>query len=92
MSDLDLIRLAATAAGKHRAEWDFDYLMSRGVDVSRDMLWNPLTSNGDALWLAVKVPAVDLEDLIAEAWRACDDHSAACAYVRRAITEAVATA
>lgn len=85
-TDHALIAAAARAAGKLRAEWDFDYLAERGVCVSRDMLWNPLTSNGDALWLAVKVPRVDLEDLIREAWDACDNQDAACTYVRRAIT------
>lgn len=88
MTDRDLIARAASAAGKHRSEWDFDYLTERGVEVSRDMLWNPLNNNGDALWLAVKVPCVELEDLIAEAWQACDDQTAACAYVRHAITTA----
>lgn len=51
-TDRDLLARAAQAAGKSRAEWDYDWLVERGVDVSRDMLWNPLANSGEALELA----------------------------------------
>lgn len=52
-ADRNLLAAAARAAGKSRAEWDYDWLVERGVDVSRDMLWNPLENMGEAAELAV---------------------------------------
>lgn len=54
-ADRALLARAAQAAGKSRAEWDYDWLVERGVDVSRDMLWNPLDNSGQALELAVQL-------------------------------------
>lgn len=54
MSDHDLA-LAAKAAGKSRAEWDYDWLMAHGNEVARDMLWDPRRDSGQALELAVKL-------------------------------------
>lgn len=84
--DRELLAFAAKAAGKTRGEWDYDWLRELGHEIARDMLWNPLTNNGDAMWLAVKLPGMDLQYMISEAWLVHDDHDARCAYVRRAIT------
>lgn len=54
-TDRELMALAAKAAGKTRAEWDYDWLMSRGEEIARDMLWSPLQNSGQALDLAVRL-------------------------------------
>ena len=51
MSDRELLELAAKAAGELRGEWIGNAAYFDGV-LSR---WNPLTDDGDALRLAVKV-------------------------------------
>lgn len=89
-ADRELLARAASAAGVSRSYWDATYLAERGIDLAQDMLWNPLTSNGDAMWLAVKLPGLNLQRIIYAAALDSHDHYARCAYVRRAITTAAA--
>jgi hypothetical protein len=53
--DRELLKLAAKAAGVPASQWDYDRLRSLGHMVTRSMLWNPLTDDGDALRLAVSL-------------------------------------
>lgn len=48
-ADRELLALAAKAAGKARAEWDYDWLLARDQEVARDMLWDPRRDDGQAL-------------------------------------------
>jgi hypothetical protein len=65
MTDRELLELAAKAAG---LEFDPTAKAARGLKVVRDgavcqsdqVLWNPLTNDGDALRLAVKL-SIELE-------------------------------
>ena len=61
MTDRELLELAAKAAGFAKAEWqdmtgwgESRYGMSQGIWNGEDY-WNPLTDDGDALRLAVKL-------------------------------------
>lgn len=100
MNDRELLEMAANAAG-YRYAW----LETAGYPeisqlriVSKDwegpywecMDWNPLTDDGDVLRLAVSIPALNLQWIIAEAWQAHSDHAGRMAYVRRAIVRAAA--
>ena len=89
--DRTLLARAAQAAGKSRAEWDYDWLVERGVDVSRDMLWNPLTNSGQALELAVDLSLFDgLERRASEIAAAANYDMCPREATRRAITQAAA--
>jgi len=99
VSDRELLELAAKAAGidykpdnkdwkhdDHCAFWDYDDLCTCGAR------WNPLTDDGDALRLAVKLGLYDLRDLPFQesndpVWEAVPDPLAA---TRRAIVRAAA--
>jgi len=103
MSDRELLELAAKAAGIHIIEWPgITYGEAKDkalVDGSIDVWWNPLTDDGDALRLAVKLR---MNVVITDAgpsvrgdrgpW--CDEHCAAnddiFAATRRAIVRAAA--
>lgn len=50
MTDRELLELAAKAAG-YEYLWNIDYLLIKGLSGR----WNPLTKDGDALRLAVKL-------------------------------------
>ena len=52
--------------------------------------WNPLQRDTDALNLAVSIPGLNLQWIIAEAWQAHDTHEKRMEYVRRAIVRAAA--
>lgn len=54
-TDRELIEFAAKAAGKTRGEWDYDWLVGLGHEISRDMLWNPLVDDGAAMRLGVQL-------------------------------------
>ena len=66
MTDRELLELAAKAAG-YRVRWHADSFYGPTMEVMEDESggppWNPLTDDGDALRLAVKL-GIDLE------WRA----------------------
>lgn len=81
MSDRELLELAAKAAGRGIA----DYLPGEP-----DRCWNPLTDDGDALRLAVSLPGMSLEWVIASAWQAHDSQEDRQSYVRRTIVERAA--
>jgi len=49
MNNRELLGAAAKVAGAHRADWGMDCFWLDG------MQWNPLTDDGDALRLAVKL-------------------------------------
>lgn len=52
-TDRELLEMAAKAAGIARSHWDYDWVRGLGHMVYRSDMWNPLTSDGDALRLAV---------------------------------------
>lgn len=54
-TDRELLELAARAAGIARSQWDYDWLRGLGHMVCRSDMWNPLTDDGDALRLAMKL-------------------------------------
>lgn len=87
-TDRALLARAAQAAGKLRAEWDYDWLVERGVGVSRDMLWNPLDNDADTFRLAVDLSLFDgLEQLASTIAAAVDYDMCPRAATRRAVTE-----
>lgn len=55
MTDRELLEAAAKAAGISRLLWDYEYCRSRGHMAPPSSMWNPLTDDGDALRLAVKL-------------------------------------
>jgi hypothetical protein len=55
MTDRELLELAAKAAGLPRRSWDYEWCRSHGHMVTFSDMWNPLTDDGDALRLAVKL-------------------------------------
>jgi hypothetical protein len=57
MTDRELLEMAAKAAG-YEYLWNIDSLLIRGLPGH----WNPLTDDGDALRLAVKLNLVVLSD------------------------------
>ena len=71
MTDRELSELAAKAAGID-AEWfrGCSSLLRRGSTVAEGGLWNPLTSDGDALRLAVKLGLfIQINSGSATAWK-----------------------
>jgi hypothetical protein len=90
MSDRELLELAAKAAGID-AQWDCPergmmMLTPSGIDT---MSWNPLTDDGDALRLAVKLGLLGAPFMTLEFIAAMGD-SAPYADIRRAIVRAAA--
>lgn len=55
MSDEELLRYAAKAAGIVIKEWDYGEPVVDSTDGNYDFNWNPLADDGDALRLAVKL-------------------------------------
>ena len=56
MTDRELLELAAKAAGIELWHEDvFTTGLTQKVSDNRILRWNPLTDDGDALWLAVKL-------------------------------------
>jgi hypothetical protein len=101
-TDRELLELAAKAAG---IDWDAEAVTGSGDfcglfigdDTENPVFWNPLTDDGDALRLAVKLGIdVDFYKSTVEAWRVDIDHKAEtygeCAReaTRRAIVRAAA--
>lgn len=93
MTDKELLELAAKAAGIKGAF--FDYRDKFGLVLENGKTWNPLTDDGDALRLAVKLDLLILNrDDLADAYSLeysegglmGDD----CANYRRAIVRAAA--
>ena len=92
MTDIELLELAAKAAGID-VYWDEEKTQSmlRQVCGARWTEWNPLTDDGDALRLEVKLNLLTTECV--EDWKWCRDkteHADVCASYRRAITRAAA--
>jgi hypothetical protein len=103
-ADRELLEMAAKAAGmqvlREGIEWPrgnvgWFFCVQHGIPALHDrasaQVWKPLHDDGDALRLAVKMPELSLQWIIAEAWQALEDHLARCAYVRRAIVRAAAS-
>jgi len=102
MTDRELLELAAKAAGVEVTWWEpytggFD--AGGGFVNSNDLEWNPLTDDGDALRLAVKLRLeLQLQDYGAaarepgKAWFGCESHlyGGIEAATRRAIVRAAA--
>ena len=63
MTDTELLELAAKAAGYEKDwHWNHHFIMSAGGSVKEGnswVTWNPLTDDGDALRLAVKLGFMD---------------------------------
>ena len=55
MTDRELLEMAAKAAGIARNQWDYEWVRGLGHIVCRSDMWNPLTDDGDALRLAVRL-------------------------------------
>ena len=93
MSDRELLEMAAKAAGIAGMFDPFMGTFRRYIEGQSTFLgkeWRPLTDDGDALRLAVNIPGLNLQWIIAEAWQAHDDNASRMTYVRRAITQAAA--
>jgi hypothetical protein len=100
MTDRELLKLAAQAAGhKLYPEWDCapnGIFLRQGVDGDLQYVWDPLSDDGDALRLAVKLGFIspgrwpDAGLIALEQW---GDNGGAvdwCAATRRAIVRAAA--
>lgn len=101
MNDRELLELAAKAAGIEKDDSPYNGGGSNndGFNIMGDMVldwhnnetWNPLTDDGDALWLAVKLTLLTPECM--DDWKRCrnkDQHVDVCANYRRAIVRAAA--
>lgn len=80
MTERELLELSAKACGLEEAKMRIEFNQ-----------WNPLTDDGDALRLAVKLNLLTTECV--EDWKWCTDkteHADVCASYRRAITRAAA--
>ncbi len=89
MNDRELLELAAKAVGLPEFGWMGPAFMYVKNNTFTD--WNPLTDDGDALRLAVKLNLLTTECV--EDWKWCRDkteHADVCASYRRAITRAAA--
>jgi hypothetical protein len=89
--DRELLERAAQAAGiaEHLQWWETSFVWKcQNPYVIRR--WNPLTDDGDAPRLAVKLGVLDLQWAIASAWQASTDEASAAAATRRAIVRAAA--
>jgi len=87
-SDRELLELAAKAAGVE-LKWSSEPDMPPRIAQTWHN-WNPLTDDGDALRLAVSIPGLNLQWIIAEAWQAHEDQASRMKYVRGAIVRAAA--
>jgi hypothetical protein len=85
MNDCELLELAAKAAG-HR----YDAVVGSALISGSGFVWNPLVDDGQALRLAVSIPGLNLQWIIAEAWQAHANEGARLAYVRRTIVRLAA--
>lgn len=90
MSDRELLELAAKAAGYH---WPLKWPHPSPVDVPAD--WNPLTDDGDALRLAVRLFQLFGFYRVMRVWLVAmateqGNPSDPCAATRRAIARAAA--
>ena len=99
--DRELLELAARAAGIEIVEWSCIEESCDAIARLEDMRlhkWNPLTDDGDALRLAVKlrlgIGVTDGEDGYAYAMKKnimdCDETGEDCESIRRAIVRAAA--
>jgi hypothetical protein len=90
-TDRELLELAAKAAGLvlewdgHPDQWQAMYYEGKSYK-----FFEPLINDVDALRLAVSIPGLNLQWIIAEAWQAHNDLPGRMAYVRRAIVRAAA--
>lgn len=88
MSDIrELLEMAAKAAG-HQISQVSDEIWSD--DHAEYVQWAPQADDGDALRLAVMIPGLNLQWIIAEAWQAHNDQASRMNYVRFAILRAAA--
>jgi hypothetical protein len=105
MTDRELIEAAAQAAGLDLGRWDEDHevwVYPFHSDVTDGHRWNPLTDDGDALRLAVKLNLLFMPYPFDKAVRVVDSATAEntvvswgtppdpCAATRRAIVQAAA--
>lgn len=90
ISDRELLEMAAKACGyEYWITEDHDRLLVRGDDKLRRP-WNPLTDDGDALRLAVKIGFIEVADTL-KFWINQDfHHGDPYAATRRAIVRAAA--
>jgi hypothetical protein len=88
MTDKELLELAAKAAGLPRRSWDYEWCRSHGHMVTFSDIWNPLTDDGDALRLAVRL-GMFMRSIVKDIPRSEYDADPYAA-TRRAITRAAA--
>lgn len=94
MTDRELLELAAKAAGYEKDwHWNHHFIMSAGGSVKEGnswVTWNPLTDDGDALRLAVKLGMMEVAEVLSywlkQDFRSGDPYAA----TRRAIVRAAA--
>ena len=69
MTDREMLELAAKAAGIQLVWHNFNNIPTLFKGLSSDEAWNPLTDDGDALRLAVKLGlAVSIDSVEQETW------------------------
>lgn len=90
LTERERLELAAKAAGLEvKAVIVFADGTLKGLDVSDGVnvihYWHPLADDGDALRLAMAIPSLNLQWVIAEAYQAADTEALRLDYVRRAI-------
>jgi hypothetical protein len=88
MDDIQLLELAAKAAGYKVGgykDMDLGYWIPEEGCIRN---WNSLKDDGDALRLAVKLPHINVSHIIMAAHQQSEMEP--CAYVRREITKAAA--
>lgn len=88
MTDKELLELAAKAAGIKPTINAVGWPAWTTGHGSGCFAWNPLEDDGDALRLAVRLPAINVSYIIMAALQQSELEP--CAYVRREITKAAA--
>lgn len=87
MSDRELLEMAGKALGSNETWTDIDGNRYSG---DPEKLWNPLNDDGDALRLAVAIPGLNMQWVIAGAWQYAESYSTRMKYVRLAIVQLAA--
>jgi hypothetical protein len=89
MTDRELLEFAAKASGQYHGEWSDRAGAFRIRYAGEWREWNPLTDDGDALRLAVKLNLLTSENTEDWKWARKKDADL-CKSYRRAITETAA--
>ncbi len=90
MTDRELLEFAAKASGQYHGEWSDRAGAFRIRYAGEWREWNPLTDDGDALRLAVRINRLDLLSVLDDYGDADLFNNDPCAATRRAIVRAAA--